>query len=470
VLRVDSVESTPNPSAFLLKLDAPIEGLAAAGLRGETFRSTDRGRCPVGLADALATEGVDSLFACGQLLTVSKASSARWDRVLPSLIEALGGASGLLGGGPLGDIDIDAQGAAAAPSAASAGVSIRLQVSQKLPIQVEAAGWLGVDPPVRAKLSARFAGAMGRLLEASGDGGGAFFAERRWLERGMRYPDVEPDADDPIGSERRAVAAALEAEVAEVEAAYTEGRLASIVHGGGGGGAGGGGIGGGLEREPAAAAAAGGASEAGLAGELELAGELDLAGVGALCDADEAAEARGDAGASEAALRRLAAFVASAGGAAAARRSAIAYLGGSAGRGGDAVFEAVAAAFGGEKSAGLRRTAGDALSDLGDARALPIASLALADRSTLVRWRAARILGELSADAADAAALRQARLDEGRFEVAFEMADAARKVGARAAAAAAGEDGAAAAVVTGPMWKQIQEGQSGRAAVDAGDE
>ena len=34
VLRVESVESTPNPSAFLLKLDAPIEGLAADGLRG----------------------------------------------------------------------------------------------------------------------------------------------------------------------------------------------------------------------------------------------------------------------------------------------------------------------------------------------------------------------------------------------------------------------------------------------------
>ena len=45
---------------------------------------------------------------------------------------------------------------------------------------------------------------------------------------------------------------------------------------------------------------------------------------------------------------------------------------------------------------GLRRTAGDAPSDLGDERAVPIAIAgALADPSKLVRWRAARLLGEL---------------------------------------------------------------------------
>jgi HEAT repeat protein len=150
------------------------------------------------------------------------------------------------------------------------------------------------------------------------------------------------------------------------------------------------------------------------------------------------------------ALRRLAAFVGTGGGVMGARRNAIAYLGGTAGRGGDVVFEVVGAAFRSEKAAGLRRTAGDALSDLGDARAAPLATAALADRSTLVRWRAARILGEVGEGMAVAAALKQAQFDEGAFECAFEMKDAARKVALRNA----GEDGAA----RGPMWKQIQDG------------
>ena len=85
-------------------------------------------------------------------------------------------------------------------------------------------------------------------------------------------------------------------------------------------------------------------------------------------------------------------------------------------------------AFKSEKLAGLRRTAGDALSDLGDARAAPIAAAALNDRSPLVRWRAARIVGELGEDAAVCAALRQAAMEEGAFEVAFEMKDALRNI------------------------------------------
>ena len=78
---------------------------------------------------------------------------------------------------------------------------------------------------------------------------------------------------------------------------------------------------------------------------------------------------------------------------------------------------------------------------------------ALADNAALVRWRAARILGELGEGTATLAALKQASFDERTFEVAFEMKDAARKVARRAS----GADGAAA---KGPMWKQIQEGAS----------
>ncbi len=60
------------------------------------------------------------------------------------------------------------------------------------------------------------------------------------------------------------------------------------------------------------------------------------------------------------------------------------------------IFEAVAASFLKDRSPAIRRTAGDALSDIGDARAVGLAVSALEDVSKLVRWRAARILGELN--------------------------------------------------------------------------
>ena len=77
-----------------------------------------------------------------------------------------------------------------------------------------------------------------------------------------------------------------------------------------------------------------------------------------LCDEDAALEAAGERGPSEP-LSQLAAFVAAGEGPLGARRNAIAYMGGTAERGGDAVFSAVAAAFRREKAAGLRRTAGE---------------------------------------------------------------------------------------------------------------
>jgi len=436
---VVAVESTPNPSAFLLRLSEPLEGVSSVGLRGMTYRRRDLSRCPPSLAAVLANDDVESVFVANELVTISKRPSAAWESLLPQVIEALGCSDTALRlttqtGGSAGAFF----GGAASPAGATRGVTIRLQVSQKLPIQVEASGWSGDVPPVRAKLSARFGNAMGLLMGQSDDS--AFFQGRVWLERGLRYPECLEEAGDLLPQEgggtttgaateleRNAIAAALEAEVAEVEAAYPDERLAAIVFGQAGGAAEG-------ERRVLA----------GAEGRL-----LSLEDVDQLCDEDAEAEARGDDGLNGA-LKQLAAFVAGGRGLTAARRNAIAYLGGTTGRGGEEVFSAIRSAFESEKAAGIRRTAGDALSDLGDERAVPSAAGALADRSPLVRWRAARILGELGEGAAVRAALKQAALEEARFEVAFEIKDAIRKVELRDR----GEEGGA----RGPMWKQIQEG------------
>ena len=146
-------------------------------------------------------------------------------------------------------------------------------------------------PQVRAKLSARFGSAMGLLVGESGD---AFFAGRQWLDRGMRYPDLEGGATaggdelDAVEVERQAITAALENELEELEAVFDEDRLVSIVWGSKAG-----------ARQPST--------------PPPKDGMLSLADVDRLCAEDSALEAKGAAG-SSAALSVLAAFVVTGGG------------------------------------------------------------------------------------------------------------------------------------------------------------
>lgn len=426
-MRVSAIESTPSPASFMFKTDYVVDE-RLKNLQGTTFRKikeTD----PEPVKQILSIDGVTEVYAMRTFVTVSKKPSAAWDRVLPQVVAALGGAAEGLELEPTsGDAALSGD------AATGGGVLIRLQVSQRLPIQVEAAGVGGLSSPLRGKLSPRFAGAMSLLIEQGEPD--AFFAGRAWLERGLRYPDGDDDgvdgADcaDAVERERRAIERALATEIAEVEAAYPDDRLAGIVAG----------------YVPSIVSPSPRWSAV-------LSAELDLRDVDALIEREAAADKACDTVASSAALEELASFVASGGGVVGARRNAIAYLGGSAGRGSESVFDAIAGAFAGERAPSMRRTAGDALSDLGDERAVPLALAALQDRSPLVRWRAARILGELSEGSAAAAALRQAALDEASFEVSFELKDTARKVTARAD----GKEGAAA----GPMWRQIQDGLRG---------
>ena len=70
-------------------------------------------------------------------------------------------------------------------------------------------------------------------------------------------------------------------------------------------------------------------------------------------------------------------------------------------------------------SAVVQRTAGDALSDLGDERAMKTMYKALEARSKLVRWRAARFLNEVG-DHTAVAPLHRAAESEEEFDVQME--------------------------------------------------
>jgi hypothetical protein len=166
-----------------------------------------------------------------------------------------------------------------------------------------------------------------------------------------------------------------------------------------------------------------------------------------------------------AALTLLSEFVKSHQGNMAARRDALAYLGGTGSTfpGNELAFEAVVSALQEERNPIMRRTAGDALSDLGDPRAVPYAIEALTDRSKLVQWRAARVIGELGDSMATAAVLKEASFSSDyAFEVAFEIKDAMRKVRERAFSKDTSSGGPGPGA--GPIWKQIQDGMAEKSA------
>lgn len=92
----------------------------------------------------------------------------------------------------------------------------------------------------------------------------------------------------------------------------------------------------------------------------------------------------------------------------------------------------------------VRRTAGDALSDIGNTSAMTTMAEALSDSSKLVRWRAARFLNELG-DQTVIESLRRAVEQESEFDVKVEMAAALERI----------EGGGDTQM---PMWMRLTQG------------
>jgi HEAT repeat protein len=95
-----------------------------------------------------------------------------------------------------------------------------------------------------------------------------------------------------------------------------------------------------------------------------------------------------------------------------------------------------------DEAVAVRRTAGDALTDLGDARAMGPLTRCLQDSNKLVRWRAARFLYE-HGNAGALEALEDASGD-GEYEVSMQIRQAIERI----------EGGHAA---QGTVWQQMTE-------------
>lgn len=199
---------------------------------------------------------------------------------------------------------------------------------------------------------------MTEFVQRSGDEM-AFFKGREWLPRGVRYPD-----DDRTAS--KSAEEALEAAVQEVELAYHDLRLRGAVEdavrtakraAASGGGdvvvTGGGNV---MGERGVSVRVAAEALQSSVKGDV-------IAAVDTLCDlAEGVGTSQGEAAAAARdALDSLIGFAGSGDGSVAARRAAVAFIGGTGAAAGSAGLDAVAAVFRGDRSPGVRRTAGDAL-------------------------------------------------------------------------------------------------------------
>ena len=406
---VKTIESTPNPSSFKLCLDQSI--LSGPG---QTFFNAYQAECPEAVKSILATPGMESVYAMTDWVCVNKlpSSAYSWDDLLPLCVGALGGAvagsDAAISLNRLNTLMLQPIDASAVTDQVC--ITIKMQSSSGIPIQIEASDGLTTK---RQALSHRFASAMEAFI-LKDDGKDKnhtgnkmkFFEGRSWIPRGVLYAATLDDA--------------LAAAVDDVEVVYSDDRLSMLV--------------------------SGTSKEAVTTDFLDVASSNDKIALRAveqlssLIDSLRLAQPTDTAlSTAKSALLTLTEFVASGAGSLSARRMAISYLGSCSSDHfpsyfpfKDAIFSCLSRAFTQERSARLRRTAGDALSDLGDDRAIPIAVDQLnRDPSKLVRWRAARILGELcgisvsdegrASTCSAVAALQAATAVEGQsFEVVFE--------------------------------------------------
>jgi hypothetical protein len=319
-LNIVSIEPTPNPNSMKLNMDESVpEGVSLQ------FSRESAAAAPPYVQRLLAIDGVRSVYQVADFIALERAPSAEWQRIL-SAAKAV----------------FEQQGEAAQSAAEPPGrVTVFVQMLRGIPMQVKL---ISGTEQLRVALPERLSAVARQAAEAAAD----FLAERHWVERGVRYGEMQE-----VG-----------AQVAEeVAAAYDDERLRHLLT---------------------------------LALEQKEPADDRLLQTQEPLPPDVVAERleERDWRRRYAALERLEPT-----GAhlpvirkalndanPSVRRLAVVYLGEV---GSDVVLSDLFSALK-DDSAAVRRAAGDCLSDLGDQRATGPMAEALKDPSKLVRWRAAR--------------------------------------------------------------------------------
>lgn len=389
-MKLRSIETTPSPQCIKLNLDQPI---ATKPLTLSSHRDTSE--APPLALQLLEIEGVQEVFLNDDFITLTRNARVDWQPILAASAGIIGLTAETNAGQILDAIPSPAPPAAHPPAASAANqnfgeVEVAIQVFRGIPVQVRAIAADGQQ--ARAALPDQFNQALQRAIEATE---ADYIGERRWQANPSQFGDPQ-EAAQSVADEL--VSLIDQQELARLEAAAI------------------------ANPDPEA----GQPSQQGLLSELrhsdwkhrlkalqqiEVTPETFSAVVDCLGDQRNTI-----------------------------RRWAAAILGGS------QMPEAVAPLSKvvlGDPSAIVRRTAADALSDLGDENAISTMLQALADSSALVRWRAARFLNELG-DQTAIDPLRQAAAQEAEFDVRLEMQAAQARI----------EGGEATQL---PMWMRISQ-------------
>jgi len=383
-MKLLSIEPTPSPNSMKLNVDETLP----RGYR-HTYYPAQAADAPEPLRPLLAIEGVKSLFRTADFIALDRLPSADWQRILSEARRLLSS----------GDEAEGSASAGASPSSDGFGEAhVLVQQYRGIPMQVRVR--IG-EREVRAAMTQRFVDAVQAAA------GSTMIRERKLEEFGVRYGEPEE------------IAAEI---VRELEAAYTEERLAALIQAS-------------LAQGPEAPVDAP-VRPAPLSADEVLAAfdspdwQSRYAALDRLSESTPEAlpmlqRAIGDENAS---IRRL----------------AVVYLGDL--RSAEAMPLLFAALK--DKSVSVRRTAGDTLSDIGDAAAVGPMIEALRDKNKLVRWRAARFLYE-AGDESALAALREATADP-EFEISLQATMAVERI----------ERGEEAA---GSVWQQMTQRNRGGA-------
>jgi hypothetical protein len=384
-----SIETTPNPNSMKLNFDEGVE-------KPLTYTVEQIDECEGYVRSILSVDGIKSIFVCGNFITLNRDPRVDWKQILDAVTVCFTKESKSEGAAQQPhkhQSDIEQRNEQRAAGARAGQALVVVQTFKGIPLQVKVSDAAGEK---RIALEARFSDTAQAIQAATG---ADFLKERYWAEWGARY----------------GTAADIAAEVAE----EINVRMDSSA----------------LQRLFEAATGAGAAEYTrdlvAIDADLKSTDWTErLKAVQELSEMKMKMEMKNTASRLVSALADEHQQV---------RRLAAAALGAS----GDAsVVHALAQVFIKDVAPGVRRTAGDALSDIGSPEAEPFACIALADANKLVRWRAARILADLGTDYA-LPYLRDA-LGDPQFEVNLEIESAIERI------SGGGE-------ISLPMWKKIQE-------------
>jgi hypothetical protein len=383
-----SIETTPSPNCIKLNLNAVISTKALTFDRGGN--QTD---APVLAQQLLTIEAVQSVFFVQDFITLTRQGNAEWQPILAQ-------AARLIGVAEEADAKLLAQvaqphGQSQPQSAANLGqVEVAVQVFRAIPVQVRATAADGQQ--ARVALPERFNQALQRVVQATQAN---YVAERHWEP----YQSPAGSLDEVAQLVADEIASLIdEDELARIEAIAIS-----------------------QERKPESV------SHAAL--QQSLVAELQHPNWKHRLKALQQIEVTADT------FPQILAMLEDE--QSTIRRWASALLGAS---GRLAAVEPLCQVVLTDPSALVRRTAGDALSDLGDICTRATMGKALADSSKLVRWRAARFLNEMG-DLTAVDALRQAIECEAEFDVRVEMMTALERI----------EGGGDTQL---PMWLRITQG------------